>query len=125
MERLILAHQSAWKKFLRACFYGTFLLLSVYAALFLVEVLLVSVGLLSQNSSVARIVSYCFGASIFFCVLVMASYPPVYIRQLWLRGDKRSAVLGALVFVLLNILTGYLWFYVREEKQRDINLRLI
>ena len=116
---------SAWRKFLRACFYGTFVLLAVSVALFLVAVLLASVGLLSQDSSAVRVVSYCFGASIFFCVLVMASYPPVYIRHLWLRGDKRDAVLGALVFVLLNILTGYLWFYVREEKQREINLRLI
>lgn len=55
------------------------------------------------------------------CVLTMMSYPAIYLSHLWRKHERKKVAVGILVFFFLHILTGYLWYYQREIKKKEIH----
>lgn len=56
------------------------------------------------------------------CVLTMLFYPIIYLYHLWRIGDRVEFILGILMFVLYSLLMGYLWYYQKEIKGKDIQV---
>lgn len=55
----------------------------------------------------------------------MMSYPIAYLCYLWREGERKKVALGILVVSYLNIFSGYIWYYQREIKQREIEIKFL
>jgi hypothetical protein len=97
-------------------------LIAAYVSFFLLFVMFVVLGKLNQDDQILIYGAYFFSALIVSCVVFMSTYAIGYLIYLWRSGRKRKAVKGVFMFMLLNIMTGYIWFYWAEIKKRDIEL---
>jgi hypothetical protein len=82
-------------------------------------------GWLEQNDRILDYGGYIFSPLIVICILVMAFYAVSYLWRLWKKGYRKEALQGLIIFIFLNILTGYLWFYWSEIKHQKIRFKLI
>ena len=118
MERYVLS--TRYKNALLLSFRSTFALLAFYFVFFLVFFLSVIQGWLERDDRVLEFVSYIVGPLFVMCILFMASYAVVYLWHLWKSGYRKEAAVGLVTFFLLNILTGYIWFYSAELRRKAI-----
>ena len=114
-----------WRRLFKVSYWMTFYLLSLYALFFIIVVVLIAFRLMTREDEILLYVTYAVGCGLFLCVVIMMFYPIVFISYLWRKGEKKKALTGVLVFFILNILTGYLWYYVGEIKRQGIKLRVL
>ena len=113
------------KNLVSFCYRGSFILWAFYFFYFCVVVTAVAQGWLEKNDEILIFGGYPFAIFFAICVLVMACYAMGYVLQLWIKGYKKEAMLGLMIFFFLNIITGYLWFYWSEIKQEEIRFKLL
>ena len=109
----------------KVSYWATFYLFSLYALFFIIVVVLIAFQLMTREDEILLYVTYAIGSGLFLCVIIMMFYPLVFIRYLWRKGEKKKSLTGMLIFFFLNILTGYLWFYIGEIKRQEIKLRVL
>jgi len=69
------------------------------------------------------IVSYIAGISLLSCIISIGFlYPLGYLWQLWQENQKKEFAKGLILFILLNGMTGYVWFYYSEIKNQKIRM---
>lgn len=107
------------------CFGSTFVLIAAYFAFFLFVVSGVIGGLLEQEARLLERGAYVVGGFILVFASVMAIYAIGCVVHLWNKGFRREALKGLIMIVFLNVLTGYIWFYMSEVKGHRINYKLI
>lgn len=56
------------------------------------------------------------------CIVVMLFYPMTYLYYLWQVGEKAKFVFGVLMFIFYSLVAGYLWYYQKEIKGKDIKV---
>lgn len=111
-----------WRRLFNASFWMTFYLFSLYVLFFIVVVVLIAFGFMTREDEILLYVTYAVGCGLFLCVVIMMFYPLIFISYLWRKGEKKKSLNGMLVFFFLNILTGYIWFFIREVKRQEIKL---
>lgn len=114
-----------WRMLFRASYWTTFYLFSIYVLFFIFVVVLIAFQLMTREDEILLYVTYVVGCGLLLCVVVMTFYPLVFISYLWRKGEKKKSLAAVLVFFFLNILAGYIWFYIGEIKRQEIKLRIL
>lgn len=109
----------------KASYWTTFYLFSLYVLFFIIVVVLIAFQLMTREDDILLYVTYVVGCGLLLCVVVMTLYPLAFIRYLWRKGEKKKSLSAVLIFFILNILTGYIWFYISEIKRQEIKLRVL
>ena len=82
-------------------------------------------GFLEQDARRLEPVAYVAVSLIFAFEVVMAMYAVGYVVHLWKKGLQREALRALVTLVFLNILAGYIWFYMSEIKGPRIQPKLM
>ena len=107
------------------CFTSTFVVIAAYFVFFLLVVAGVIGGFLEQDDRLLEYGAYVAGSLILVFETVMAMYAIGYVVHLWKEDRRREALKGLVTFAFLNVLTGYIWFYMSEVKGNGIRFKLI
>jgi hypothetical protein len=107
------------------CFASTFVVIAAYLAFFLFVVSGMIGGLLEQEDQLLESGSYVAGGLILVFAVAMGMYAIGYVVHLWNKGCRREALKGLVTLAFLNVLAGYIWFYMSEVKGQEIRLKLI
>jgi hypothetical protein len=107
------------------CFASTFVVIAAYLVFFLFVVSGVIGGLLEQEDQLLESGAYVAGSLILVFGAAMAMYAIGYVVHLWNKGCRREALKGLVTLAFLNVLAGYIWFYMSEVKGQGIRLKLI
>ena len=107
------------------CFTSTFVVIAGCLALFLFFIAGVIGGFLEQDARRLEPVAYVAVSLIFAFEVVMAMYAVGYVVHLWKKGLQREALRALVTLVFLNILAGYIWFYMSEIKGPRIQPKLM
>ncbi|MBA5249292.1 MAG: hypothetical protein FE834_07180 [Gammaproteobacteria bacterium] len=114
-----------FKKFFHLCYRYTFIL-AIFNTLFFVLFVIFSLMYyhsLDENNFIFWIVSYIAGISLLSCIISIGFlYPLGYLWQLWQENQKKEFAKGLILFILLNGMTGYVWFYYSEIKNQKIRM---
>ena len=113
-----------WRMLFNASYWMTFYLFSLYVLFFIIMIVLIAFQLMTREDEILLYVTYVVGCGLLLCVIVMTLYPLVFISYLWRKGEKKKFLTAVLIFFCLNILTGYIWFYIGEIKRQNIKLRV-
>ena len=106
------------------CFTSTFVVIAACFVFFLLVVAGVIGGFLEQDDRLLEYGAYVAGSLILVFETVMAMYAIGYVVHLWKEDRRREALKGLVTFAFLNVLTGYIWFYMSEVKgHRSTELR--
>ena len=98
------------------CFRGTLFLIVGYSCFVVAAV----AGLVNRDGDAFVITSYASGILLLVCVVTMATYALLRIRELWAKGDRTRALFMLLALLVLNVIAGYYWFYKAEiQKSQD------
>ena len=114
-----------FRKVVGLCFASTFVVIAVYLLFFLFVVFAVIGGWLGQEDQVVELGAYVAGSFMLVFVVVMAFYAIGYVLHLWSKGSRREALKGLVTLAFLNVLAGYIWFYMSEVKGEEIRFKLI
>ena len=106
------------------CFASTFVVMSAYLAFFLLVVAGVIGGFMEQEDQLLESGAHVAGGFILAFGVVMAMYAIGYVVHLWNQNRRREALKGLVTFVCLNVLTGYIWFYMSEVKGQGIRFKV-
>ena len=96
-----------WLRIIRFCYRCTFVLFGL-AAINMIP------GIAYRDSGYVIYSYYVLGAAILICAIVVNLYPILFLRELYEGQEKERFRFGLFAFVLLNIVTGYLWYFTRE-----------
>lgn len=107
------------------CFASTFFVIAAYVAFFLFVVAGVMGGFLEQEGRLLEYGAYVAASLLLAFGAAMAMYAIGYVVHLWNKDRRNEALKGLATFALLNVLTGYIWFYMSEIKGHGIRLKLI
>ena len=107
------------------CFTSTFVVIAGCLALFLLFIAGVIGGFLEQDARLLEPVAYVAGILILVFEVVMAMYAVGYVVHLWKKGFRRETLKALVTLVFLNILAGYIWFYLSEIKGQGIQPKLV
>ena len=99
-----------WLRVIRFCYWATFVLLGI-------AILNVLVGIIDPTSWYFVISTNAIGAAMFLLVIVVNTYPILVLTKMKQAQQTKRFRFGVLSFILLNGLTGYLWFFVMEIKR--------
>ena len=97
------------------CFTSTFVVIAAYFVFFLLVVAGVIGGFLEQDDRLLEYGAYVAGSLILVFETVMAMYAIGYVVHLWKEDRRREALKGLVTFAFLNVLTGYIWFYMSDS----------
>ena len=100
-------------------------MIAAYFVFFLLVVAGVIGGFLEQDDRLLEYGAYVAGSLILVFETVMAMYAIGYVVHLWKEDRRREALKGLVTFAFLNVLTGYIWFYMSEVKGNGIRFKLI
>lgn len=75
-------------------------------------------GVSSSGSKVFLLSTYAIGITLLIFIVIVNTYPFMYLAGLRQSGEARRFRFGVLMFALLNLLAGYLWFYFTEVRER-------
>ena len=107
------------------CFASAFVVMAAYLALFLLVVAGVIGGFMEQEDQLLESGAYVAGSLLLAFGVAMAMYAIGYIVHLWNEDRRTEALKGLVTFAFLNVLTGYIWFYMSEVKGHGIRFKLI
>ncbi len=105
------------------CFAWTFVVMAAYLAFFLLVVAGVIGGFMEQEDQLLESGAYVAGSFILAFGVVMAMYAIGYVVHLWNEDRRKDALKGLVTFAFLNVLTGYIWFYMSEVKSHGIRFK--
>ena len=95
------------------CFRGTLVLFIGYSCFVLAAV----AGLVDRNGDAFVLITYASGILLLTCIVTMATYALLRIRELWVKGDRNAALFMLLALLALSGIAGYYWFYKAEIKK--------
>lgn len=98
---------SSWLGAIRFCFRSTFILIGIYA-------INMWSGLPDPDGRYFVYSTYLLGSLILLCILVVITYPVLFLRELYKAQETKRFRFGVFVFIVCSLLTGYLWFFTRE-----------
>ena len=99
--------RTGWLRTIHFCFCSTFAIIGLAA--------INMVPGIAYRDSIYPVYSYTvLGAAVLACVVVVNVYPVLFLKDLYKAQEKKRFRFGVFAFVLLNIVTGYLWFFTRE-----------
>ena len=107
------------------CFASTFVVMAADLAFFLLVVAGVIGGFMEQEDQLLESGAYVAGSLLLAFGVVMAMYAVGYVVHLWKKGLQREALRALVTLVFLNVLTGYIWFYMSEVKGHGIRFKVI
>lgn len=107
------------------CFVSTFVVIVAYLAFFLFVVAGIIGGSREQEGQLLESGAYIAGSLLLAFAAAMAMYAIGYVVHLWNKDRRSEALKGLVTFAFLNVLTGYIWFYMSEVKGHGIRLKLI
>lgn len=99
--------RSSWLRATRFCFRSTFILIGIHA-------INMWSGLPDPDGAYFVYSSYLLASLILLCILVVNTYPILFLKELYTAQETKRFRFGVFMFVICNLLTGYLWFFTRE-----------
>ena len=76
---------------------------------------------MEQDNRTFLFVSYVVGSGMFLCIILMMSYPIIFVAHLWKSGENRRAAACTFRMLICSVLVAYYWFYSMEiSKQMNV-----
>ena len=108
------------RKFFKAIFWMTpgSILLNL---LFLIVALVAKAsGVISLDGEFVYSVGVTISVITVACPIAMLLYPIIYLCHLWKMKMRAKFFVGVLMLIFYSLLIGYLWYYQREIRHKEI-----
>ena len=113
---------SKHRKFFKAIFWITPISILLNLLFHIVALVAKASGVISLDGEFVYFVGVAISLITVVCVIAMLSYSVIYLYHLWNMKMRAKFAVGILMFIFYNFLIGYLWYYQREIRHKEIQI---